>query len=145
VLVAGATILILWGMLFLAFRDWRSRYYIRATFGATQVAPMIDSLAEFVPAGLDPQGWRNAVRETHEMLADVTSANLLSLEQMESLRDELLATVHRARAHPETASHELAGVWNAMSDRAEFLLKEGASGRRKPHTRPSILPPRQNG
>jgi len=30
-----------------------------------------------------------------------------------------------------------------MADRAEFVLQEGTSGRRKGHPRPAILPPRQ--
>ena len=142
VLVAGATILILWGCLYLIFRDWRSRYRARAQFGATQVAPVIDALAGIEPPGVDGQAWRDAVRETHSMLVSVTGANLLDVRQMQSLRAELEQAVARARARPETARDELAGVWNAMSTRAEFLLQEGSSGRRKAHPRPAILPPR---
>ncbi len=142
VLVAGATILILWGSLYLIFRDWRSRYRARADFGATQVAPVIDALAEIAPPGVNGQAWRDAVRETHSMLVSVTGANLLDIRQMQSLRAELDQAVARARAHPETARDELAGVWNDISDRAEFLLQEGSSGRRRSHPRPAILPPR---
>jgi hypothetical protein len=142
VIVAGAIILSLWGCSYLVFREWRSRYRARAEFGATQVAPVIDALAETAPPGVNGQTWRDAVRETHNMLVLVTGANLLDIRQMQSLRDELEQVVARARAHPETARDELAGVWNAMSDRAEFLLQEGSSGRRKTQLRPAILPPR---
>lgn len=142
VLVAGATILILWASLYLIFRGWRSRYRARADFGATQVAPVIDALAGIAPPGVNVQSWCNAVLETHSMLVSVTGANLLDLPQMQSLRAELEQSVVRAQAHPETAQDELAGVWNAMSDRAEFLLQEGSSGRRRGHPRPAILPPR---
>jgi hypothetical protein len=76
------------------------------------------------------------------MLVSVLSANLLDLRQMKLLRDELKQTVERARLHPETARDELASVWNAMADRAEFVLQDGTSGRRKGHPRPAILPPR---
>ena len=142
VLLAVVAILVLWGSLYLLFRDWRARYQARASFGATQVAPVIDSIREMVPYGVDAQVWRDAVRETHEMLTAVTGSNLLSLAQMKSLREELEQIVSRVRAHPETAREELAGVWNNMADRAEFVLKDGGSGHRKERPRPAILPPR---
>jgi hypothetical protein len=142
VLVAGATILFLWGTLYLVFRDWRTRYRARAEFGATHVAPVIDGLAEIAPPGVNGQDWRIAVQETHSMLVSVTGANLLDLQQMQLLRVELEQAVARARGRPETARDELARVWNTISDRAEFLLQEGSSGRRKGHPRPAILPPR---
>ena len=126
--MAGATILILWGCLYLAFRDWRSRYRARAQFGATQVAPVIDALAGIEPPGLDGQAWRDAVRETHSMLVTVTGANLLDVPQMQSLRAELEQAVARARARPETARDELAGVWNAMSDPRRVLAPGGEFG-----------------
>jgi hypothetical protein len=142
VLGAGLVILTLWGSLYLAFRDWRARYRVRAAFGATQVAPVVDPLAQIVPQGMDAETWRSTVQQTHEMLVTVTSANLLDLEQMKSLRDELRQSVKRALTHPETARDELAAIWNTISDRAEFVLQEGSSGRRKGHPRPATLPPR---
>jgi hypothetical protein len=142
VVVAVATILSVWGALYLVFRDWRERYRARASFGATQVAPMVDPLALRVPAGVDAQAWRDAVGETHDMLVSVTGANLLDLPQMQLLRDELKQTVARTKHHPEAARAALADIWNAMADRAEFVLQEGSSGRRKGHPRPAILPPR---
>ncbi len=139
VLAACVTILVLWGSLYLVFRDWRSRYRARADFGATQVAPAIDPMAEVVPPVVDPTAWKEAVAATHSMLVTVTGANLLDVPQMEALREELQQIVSRAREHPERAVHELASVWDAMSQRAEFVLQEGTSGRRKAHTRPTIL------
>jgi len=143
VLVAGAAILVLWGALHLGFHEWRVRYHTRTSFGVTQVAPVIDPLAEIIPPGVGASAWRDAVRETHAMLVSVLSANLLDVRQMQLLRDELKQTVERARLHPETARAELSSVWTAMADRAEFVLQEGTSGRRKGHPRPAILPPRQ--
>ena len=143
VLVAGAAILILWGVLYLVFQEWRGRYRTRTSFGVNQVAPVIDHLAGIIPPGVDAGAWQEAVRETHAMLVSVLSANLLDVRQMQELRDELEQTVEPARLHPETARDELAGVWTAMADRAEFVLQEGTSGRRKGHPRPAILPPRE--
>ena len=99
-------------------------------------------LSTIAPPGVDGQAWRDAVEETHKMLLSVTGANLLDVRQMQALRAELEQAVARARTQPEKARAELAGIWNTMSDRAEFLLQEGSSGRRKAHPRPSILPPR---
>lgn len=103
VLVAGAVILTLWGALYVVFREWRARYRSRASFGVTQVAPAINPLAEIIPPGVDAATWRDAVRETHDMLVTVLSANLLNLRQMQALREELKQTVERARRRPETA------------------------------------------
>ena len=143
VLVAGAAILVLWGALHLVFHEWRAHYRTRTNFGVTRVAPVIDPLAEIIPPGVGAGTWQEAVHETHAMLVSVMSANLLDVQQMQLLRDELKQTVERARLHPETARDELASVWTAMADRAEFVLQEGTSGRRKGHPRPAILPPRQ--
>jgi hypothetical protein len=142
VLMAGLTILLLWGLLYVIFRDWRARYRARASFGATQVAPLIDALADAVPPGVDPGDWREAVAETHAMLRTVTASNLLDLQQMQSLRTELEQTVARARAHPETARDEMAGVWNMMDDRAAFVFRDGRSASGERHPRPKILLPR---
>jgi hypothetical protein len=141
VLAACATILAFWGILYLVFRNWRSRYRARADFGATRVAPTIDPLAEILPPGVDPRAWKEAVRETHAMLVSVTGANLLDVPQMESLRGELGQVVSRARSRPDQALRELAWVWDAMAERAAFVLEEGTSGRKKGHPRPAILPP----
>ncbi|QEH38985.1 hypothetical protein OJF2_75970 [Aquisphaera giovannonii] len=138
----GVLLLVLWMIVFLAFREWRTRYRERARFGAVEVAPAVDRFAEIGPPGIDPIAWREAVRDTRDMIRAVTGSNLLDLGQMKALRDELNAAASRSRAHPEAAAAELAGIWDAMADRAEFLLNPAPSGRRPPHPRPTILPPR---
>jgi hypothetical protein len=142
VLGAGLVLLLIWGALYLIFRDWRARYNERAQFGATQVAPVIDALADTPPPGVTAGDWRQAVRETHDLLVTVTGSNLLDRQQMLSLRQELEQTVARAQAHPETARDELAGVWNLVADRAEFVFRDGRSATGMRHIRPRILPPR---
>src|SRR4051812_6861741 len=69
-------VLVTWGGLYLAFRDWRARYRARALYGATQVATAIDPMAESVPPGPPPDAWRDAVSETHAMLVTLTPSNL---------------------------------------------------------------------
>ncbi len=142
VIVAVIAVLVIWGVLYLVFREWRSRYRERAAYGASQVVPAIDPMFEIVPPGVDPGAWRDAVGQTRAMLLTVTASNLLGIGEMRALRDELDQTVGRARARPETAVAELAGVWNAMSDRAEFLLRDTRSLGGYRHTRPMILPSR---
>jgi hypothetical protein len=142
VLVAGVTVLLIWGALYLIFREWRANYRERAAYGLTQVVPAIDPLAEIAPPGLDPIAWRAAVRETHALLVTVISSNLLGVKEIRQLREELDQAVNRARAHPETAVGELAVIWNTLSDRAEFLLKDSRSASGERHPRPKILPAR---
>jgi hypothetical protein len=142
VLVAGFTLLVLCGVLYLIFRDWRSRYLQRADYGATQVAPAIDPLRAIVPADVDPAAWREAVDQTRAMLITVTSSNLLDVKDMSRLRTELDRHVARARDHPETALRELAEIWNQMAVRAEFLFRDTRSKGGERHPRPPILPPK---
>src|SRR5262249_13031076 len=106
VLLSGVGILVLWGSLYLAFRDWRERYRARARFGVTHVGPAVDPFAEIVPDGVGRAAWLEAVHETHEMLAAVLSANLLDVRQMVLLREELRQAVERSRLHPDTARTE---------------------------------------
>ena len=133
VVLAMLGVLVLWGGLYLAFRDWRARYRERAAYGVREVATAIDPLGQVVPPDVPPEAWRQAVAETRAMLVAVTSANVLDLARMQTLRDEVRARV--ARARPETARDELAGLWNGISDRAAPVL----GGR---HPRPALLPPR---
>jgi len=142
VLVAGLMVLVIWGVLFVIFRDWRARYRARAAYGATHVVPAIDPLEAIVPANVNADEWGDAVRQTRAMLMTVTSSNLLDIKEMERLRAELDQFVARARAHPDTGPHELAAIWNEMAERAEFLFRDNRSSDGVRHPRPRILPPR---
>ncbi len=142
VIMAGIAVLLIWGVLYLVFREWRARYRERAAYGVSQVVPAIDPMGDILPPDVDPASWRDAVRQTHAMLLTVTASNLLDIVEMRDLRDELDRAVGRARARPETAVAELAGVWNAIADRAEFLLKDSRSRSGDRHPRPALLPPR---
>lgn len=134
VIAAGLALLVVWALLWLAFRHWRAGYRERTAFGASSVATAIDPMASAPPPGLDPRAWRQAVAETHAMLATLTAANLLDLSQMRALRDDIRARVDRARARPETGPDELAGLWNEVARQAGPILA-------KRHPRPSLLPP----
>jgi hypothetical protein len=140
VIVAVLAVLVIWGLLYAVFREWRARYRVRAAYGASQVVPAIDPLAEVAPPGVDPADWRDAVDRTHAMLLTVTASNLLGLAEMRYLRVELDRTVARARARPETALDELAAVWDDMSERGEFLLKDTRPLKEDRHPRPEVLP-----
>ena len=154
------SVLLLWGGLNLAFRQWRAGYRERADYGAKVVAVAIDPLAEIVPsaevspivrtanlagaaaalAGLsttdvDPKAWRNAVEQTHRMLVTLTAANVLDRDGMTKLGARISERVQRSKDHPETARMELAELWDEISKGAGILTETR-------HPRPSILPPK---
>ncbi len=133
VIGSGLVLLMLCGPLPVAFYDWRARYRQRADFGAREVAPAIDPLADVIPAHVDPLAWRQAIRETHAMLVTLTGSNLLDLAGMRTLRAEITARVVRAR--PDTALVELTELWNDLTDRGEPVISPR-------HPRPTLLPPR---
>jgi hypothetical protein len=142
VLMAVCTLLLIWGTLYLIFRDWRTRYRARASYGATQVVPAIEPLAAMMPQGVDPLKWRDAVEQTRAMLLTVVASNLLDVRDMDRLRTDLDRHVASARDHPETALRELAEIWNEMAERSDFLLKNSRPDGGDRHPRPAILPPR---
>ena len=116
--IAGliATLLI-WGAVYLAFLYWRDRYRALAEFGASQVAPLVDRLADRAPPGVEPDDWRKAVADTHAMLLALTGAGVLDRVQMEGLRADVAARVARANA-PEAARAELIGLWDDLETKA---------------------------
>lgn len=113
VIVGILATLLIWGAVYLAFLYWRARYRALAEFGATQVAPLVDPLAERVPPGVDPAAWRRAVADTHGMLLALTGAGVLDRMHAETLRREVAARVGRATT-PEAARAELIGLWDQV-------------------------------
>ena len=142
VIVAVFVVLLTWGGLYLAFRGWMAKYRERAAYGASHVVSVIDPLNEIVPPGVEPAAWRDALDKTRAMLTTVVGSNLLDIDKMDTLRTELDQSVKRALAHPESGRDELAAIWNAMADRAEFLFQDSRSPTHDRHVRPKILPPR---
>ncbi|HEX8201213.1 MAG TPA: hypothetical protein VF590_12055 [Isosphaeraceae bacterium] len=118
VVAAVLTVLLIWGLLALAFRDWRVRYRARADFGRHAVAAAIDPLASSVPPGVSPPEWRRAVDATHAMLVEVATSGRLDRPQLEALRADLARRV--AGARPETARAVLAGIWDAMESKTRL-------------------------
>ena len=139
---AGIALLVIWGALYLVFRDWRARYRERALYGATQVLPAVDRLRSIMPATVDPVVWRKAVDQTGAMLITVTGSNLLDIRDMDNLRAELDQHGARATDRPETAVQELADIWDEVADRGEFLFNDSRSVSGIRHPRPKLLPPR---
>ena len=134
VIAAFLTIAALWLGLVLAFRDWKGRHQELAAYGAREVAPLVDPLAERVPPGVEPKEWRSAVADTHAMLETLTASGLLDQkETMEALRADLAARF--AKASPETASGVLSNLWDEMQAKAGPVL----TGR---PSRPPYCPPR---
>jgi hypothetical protein len=142
IIAVGVTILLVWGMLYLFFREWRSGYRERALYGKTQVIPAIEPLRTIRAPKVDPVAWRDAVDQTRAMLVTVIDSNLLDLKDMDNLRVELAQHVGRASAQPATAVRELAEIWNEAADRGEFLFRDSRSASGERHARPKILPPR---
>jgi hypothetical protein len=142
VVVAVVVVLLIWGGLYLAFHRWRANYRARVAYGTSNVVPAVVPLREVTPPGVGPNAWRDAVDKTHAMLATVVGSNLLDIGDMDKLRLELDDRVARAKSHPETATTELAAIWNEMTDRAEFLFQDSRNPTKDRHMRPKILPPR---
>ena len=126
------TVLLVWFGLDRAFRSWTARYQARASFGATQVAPTVDPLANMVPPAIAPDAWNRAVTDTHAMLVALTGSGLLDEGQMETLRLHLANQVHLATLHPETARSILAQIWDDL---------ERSAG---PTLAPDLIPPPPN-
>jgi hypothetical protein len=139
VLVAGITLVVIWAILYVIFIDWRAKYRARAAYGATHVVAALDPLETIVPPDVPPDDWRDAVARTRAMLTMVTGSNLLDRKEMETLRAELDQFAARAAAHPETGPRELAGIWDLVTERGEFLFRDNRASEGARHRRPRLL------
>ena len=154
---AAVVVLVVWGGLSLAFRQWREHYRERAAYGAARVAGSIEALTAVVPAdevapalravasagaaavappGIGPGAWIGAVQETRARLVTLTASNVLGVAQMDSLADRVAVRV--ARARPATARAELAGLWDEVEAEAGPVID-------RRHARPVLLRPRGSG
>ena len=131
VAVGCLLVMVIWGSIYLIFRDWRARYRVRAEFGATQVAAAIDPLALITPHGVEAGDWRNVVEQTHRLLVTLTGSNVLDRPQMEALRDEIKSMV--ATAQPETTVKLLSNFWNEQKRKSGPILDR--------HPTPKLLTP----
>lgn len=124
VLAGVASILALWGLLYLVFIVWRSDYRQLADYGVREVLPALDPLARLQPPGIRPGEWAETIDATRAMVKRITSSGALDRSQMEALRAELATVAGRSR--PETAVSDLVGLWSDMEDRAGPLLADTA-------------------
>ena len=141
-LAAGLTVLLIWGTLYLVFRDWRARYRERAVLWIDPGAfpPSIGCGRSRRPMSIPPDGVKQWIRHS-AMLTTVTGSNLLDVKDMDNLRDELDQHVARATDRPETAIRELADIWDEIADRGEFLFSDSRSLSGIRHPRPSCCRP----
>ena len=119
--IAGVIgILLVWGAVLLGFRAWRAQYEALAAYGATQIAPLVDPLADHTPPGVDPVAWRQSVADTHAMLLALTGSAMLEQPMMETLHSEIAALV--ARSTPLTAQRELTTLWDNLERKAGPII-----------------------
>lgn len=121
--------------------DRHPRPEILPSYGADRVAPALDPLADLAPPGVDAARWRDAVARTRALVLEVTSSRLISTMRMKDLRMELDRAVANARAHPESAVKELAGVWDSLHRSCQTLFVDRKSAS-DVHVRPDSFPPR---
>lgn len=133
VIGAVLTLLLIWGTVFVVFREWRARHRELAAYGATQIAPLVDPLAKMVPPKVDAKAWKRAVDDTHGMLVAATSSGTMGRPELETLRAEL--AVRFAQDTPETAKDDLTKLWDEMRKRVGPILTGHPS-------RPPFCPPR---
>ncbi|OJW18960.1 MAG: hypothetical protein BGO49_18140 [Planctomycetales bacterium 71-10] len=116
-------------------------YRERAEFGRKEVAPVVFGFQKVQPPGVDPRDWDRAVGDAHSLVLDATRSGGLSVEEATALRDDLRATLDRAKARPEAAVRELSDLWDRAAALARKVRPEGAPDVDRSHPRPSILPP----
>lgn len=152
-------VLILWGALYLVFRQWRVRYQERQAYGARVVVAAAEPFASIVPAGerpdsaavraagcggaaavaavaspwdVSPAAWRRAVAETRAMLKTLTDSNVLDVDRMRALGARVSALA--LGATPADARARLAALWDDAEAGAGPVVTDR-------HPRPDVLPP----
>lgn len=116
-------------------------YRERAEFGRKEVAPVVFGFQKVQPPGVDPRDWDRAIGDAHSLVLDATRSGGLSVEEATALRDDLRATLDRAKARPEAAVQELSDLWDRAAALARKVRPEGAPDVDRSHPRPSLLSP----
>jgi hypothetical protein len=128
---------VVWGVLYVAFLQWRARHQALAAFGRIEVAPVVEPLAKLRPPGVEEPEWQQSVADTRAMLDAVTGAGLLDRAGLEALRDELRGRI--ATATPESAIATLRSIWDDMERRAGPVLTRDPDRPPHPPRRPELL------
>lgn len=131
VTAAVVGLLVIWGLLYLAFTSWREGARERIAAGKEAVA-VIEGLAAVEPQGVDPGEWAEAVEATHAMLVEVVGTGRLDRPALDRLGDDLAERVAKAAADPDRAVTVLGGIWDDMARLARL---------RDENERPSLVAP----
>jgi hypothetical protein len=113
---AVLVILAIWGVLYLCFVKWRTGYRQRTAFASAALAAMVDPLARIVPPNIAPATWARTVQETHAMLDRLAGSGVLDMDQIMTLRADLLERVGHVR--PETAMRQIVEIWSDIELKA---------------------------
>lgn len=140
VTTAIAVILLLAGVLGLAFRGWKSQYEARVAHGDAVVVKAVEPLTALAPPNVSAPDWSAAVAETRAMLKTVVRSNLLDIPQMDDFAARIARAVDAARLHPETAPEALGAIWDDVENGPGFVREIIA---RRKHVRPACLPTRK--
>ncbi len=142
VTTAIVVILVIAGVLGLAFRSWKAQYLARVAHGDARVVKAVEPLADpaLTPPEVPANDWREALAETRSMLEAVVRSNLLDVPQLDDFGARLAAQVAAARDGSETARDTLGAIWDDVENGPGFVREVVA---RRKHFRPACLPPRK--
>lgn len=139
VLISMTVILVIWGTIFAILAPGMRSYRKRTEFGRKEVAPLVFGFQKVVPPGIEPRDWDRAIGDAHSLVLDCTRSGKLAIEEATALRDDVRATLDRAKARPETAVRELAELWDRAAAIAGKVRPEGSQDLDRSHPRPTIL------
>lgn len=109
VIIAIASITVLWALLYGVFHTWRAGYHERAQFGAQEIAPLVSALAQLKPPNIHDNDWAEAIADTRSMLEQLTASGAARWEDLK--RWKTLVQQRVIQSQPETATRELAELW----------------------------------
>ncbi len=134
---AALSLVVVGGLIYASFLDWRARHQELVAYGREQVAPTVAPLVDIKPPGVPAEDWQQAVADTRALIEALTAAGVLDRPRMEALKAELEAKV--AAATPETAVATLRALWDDLERRAGPVLNREFLRPPQPPTRPAIL------
>ncbi len=135
-----AAMVVTWAILFAILAPWMRTRDKRIQFGVKEVAPLVLKFQRIDPPGVEPRDWDRALSDTRLLVVDAATPGKLTVEEETAIRDDIQAALDRARARPETAVRELAGVWDRLAAAAEKVRPAGSQDLDRSHPRPPILP-----
>ena len=127
--------------LYWSFLSWRKHYRQNVAYANGQISPVLKKLFGLHPPKVDPMAWKQAVMDSHDMVALVIASGILDRAGLTVLIKDV--STRFRETSDSTALRDLSGLWDDMETRAGPILARSPERQPRIPRRPKLLEPRR--